>query len=139
MKLTCVHVQVSKRRDPLQPVGRYSSGTGNTARNGAASSPNGALAAVETRSIVAAPPTSIVKFPGPGYRVILPSGDITPETVLPAPKPLLHESPGVNSDTLCCRLPFPILTPMVMLNLLKRNLHRLTEIQMELHLLQLSQ
>ncbi|XP_066369605.1 soluble starch synthase 2-3, chloroplastic/amyloplastic-like isoform X2 [Miscanthus floridulus] len=83
---------VSKRRDPLQPVGRYVSGTGNTAsRSGAA------LAAVEIKSIVAAPPTSIVKFPAPGYRVILPSGDIVPETVLPVPKPLLHESPGANS------------------------------------------
>ena len=57
----CIHAQVSKRRDPLQPVGRYGSGTGNTAsRSGAA------LAAVEIKSIVAAPPTSIVKFPAPG-------------------------------------------------------------------------
>ncbi|XP_066378287.1 soluble starch synthase 2-3, chloroplastic/amyloplastic-like [Miscanthus floridulus] len=89
---------VSKRRDPLQPVGRYGSGTGNTAsRSGASSIQNAALAAVEIKSIVAAPPTSIVKFPAPGYRVILPSGDIAPETVvLPAPKPL-HESPGANS------------------------------------------
>jgi len=100
LKPTCVHAhaQVSKRRDPLQPVGRYGSGTGNTAsRSGASSIQNAALAAVEIKSIVAAPPTSIVKFPAPGYRVILPSGDIAPETVvLPAPKPL-HESPGANS------------------------------------------
>ncbi|PWZ18065.1 Soluble starch synthase 2-3, chloroplastic/amyloplastic [Zea mays] len=87
---------VSKRRDPLQPVGRYGSATGNTARTGAASCQNAALADVEIKSIVAAPPTSIVKFPAPGYRMILPSGDIAPETVLPAPKPL-HESPAVNS------------------------------------------
>ncbi|NP_001288582.1 soluble starch synthase 2-3, chloroplastic/amyloplastic [Zea mays] len=89
---------VSKRRDPLQPVGRYGSATGNTARTGAASCQNAALADVEIKSIVAAPPTSIVKFPAPGYRMILPSGDIAPETVLPAPKPL-HESPAVDGDS----------------------------------------
>ncbi|KAJ1258712.1 hypothetical protein BS78_10G096500 [Paspalum vaginatum] len=83
--------QVSKRRDHVQPVGRYVSGTGSAARGGAASNQNGAVAGGETKFAVAEPPMSIVKFPPPGYgTLILPSGDgdMAPGTVVPAMKPL---------------------------------------------------
>ncbi|WVZ81867.1 hypothetical protein U9M48_029198 [Paspalum notatum var. saurae] len=80
------------RRDHVQPVGRYVSGTGNAARGGA-------VAGGETKSAVAAPPLSIVKFPPPGYgTIILPSGDgdVAPGTVvLPAMKPPL-QSPATD-------------------------------------------
>ncbi|KAJ1258710.1 hypothetical protein BS78_10G096500 [Paspalum vaginatum] len=82
---------VSKRRDHVQPVGRYVSGTGSAARGGAASNQNGAVAGGETKFAVAEPPMSIVKFPPPGYgTLILPSGDgdMAPGTVVPAMKPL---------------------------------------------------
>ncbi|PUZ61457.1 hypothetical protein GQ55_4G278500 [Panicum hallii var. hallii] len=75
---------VSRRRDPVQPVGRYGSGPGN-----AGASQNGALAGGEIKSIVAAPPASIVKFAGPGYTVILPTQDVAPRAVVPAPEPPL--------------------------------------------------
>ncbi|CAL5037688.1 unnamed protein product [Urochloa decumbens] len=77
---------VSKRRDPVQPVGRYGS------RGAAASAPrNAALAGggETNKSIVAAPPVSIVKFEGPGYTEILPTQDdvALPRAAAPAPKP----------------------------------------------------
>ncbi|RLM54345.1 soluble starch synthase 2-3, chloroplastic/amyloplastic-like [Panicum miliaceum] len=78
---------VSRRRDPVQPVGRYGSGPGN-----AGASQNGALAGGEIKSIVAAPPARIVKFAGPGYTVILPTQDVAPRAVVPAPEPPLPPS-----------------------------------------------
>ncbi|CAN6173129.1 unnamed protein product [Urochloa humidicola] len=84
---------VSKRRDPVQPVGRYGSGAAAAAVRGATAASGTRNAAVagggETKSsIVAAPPVSIVKFEGPGYTVILPTQDVTPpSTAAPAPKP----------------------------------------------------
>jgi starch synthase len=92
-------VQVSKRRDPVKPVGRYGpgSGAGNAAARGAATfGRNGALPGGEIKSIVAAPTASIVKFEGPGYTVILPTQDIIaltpPRTVAPTSKPPLPPS-----------------------------------------------
>ncbi|XP_062233237.1 soluble starch synthase 2-3, chloroplastic/amyloplastic-like [Phragmites australis] len=92
---------VAKRKDPVQPVGRYDTGTGDAARGGGASVPalvpkqdtaarlanqNGASAGGENKYIVAAPPANIVKFPAPGSGVILASGDMTPGTIVPGPK-----------------------------------------------------
>ncbi|KAF8723546.1 hypothetical protein HU200_021498 [Digitaria exilis] len=74
---------VYKRKDPVQPVGRYVS------RDAAAvSSQNGALAGGEIKAIFAAPPVSIVKFEGPDYTVILPTEDTefrTPPASIPKP------------------------------------------------------
>ncbi|CAN6208163.1 unnamed protein product [Urochloa humidicola] len=85
---------VSKRRDPVQPVGRYGSGAAAARGAAAASAPrNAALAAgggggETNKSIAAATPVSIVKFEGPGYTVTLPTQDVAPpSTVAPAPKP----------------------------------------------------
>uniref|UniRef100_A0A0A9DQ75 starch synthase n=1 Tax=Arundo donax TaxID=35708 RepID=A0A0A9DQ75_ARUDO len=102
---------VAKRKDPVQPVGRYGTGTGDAARGGGASAPapkqdaatrlanqKGALAGGENKSIVAAPPVSIVKFPAPGYGVILPSGDMAPGTTDQAPKPPPPPPPSSESN-----------------------------------------